>query len=172
MRIYDRPHSLSDDGSVEGAATTATSDAGQRKMNALRSFSDSSVEGDPTPHTIEAERDSAGAEATVVMPKPSSIRRARHAEILLADRAITSHGRTWVRLRWPGELGGFGGFVAMDSSFKDEGESQTALICRETSVEYPSSKGMKLLEGYDDGIGERMEGDEMEGEVSFHFVLN
>ena len=46
-------------------------------------------------------------------PAPPPVRRVRHAEVVLADMCLVAHGRTWLRLRWPGEQGGLAGFVAV-----------------------------------------------------------
>ena len=43
------------------------------------------------------------------------VRRIRHSEVVLVDQALRAYGRTWLRLRWPGEQGGFGGFVALSN---------------------------------------------------------
>jgi len=45
--------------------------------------------------------------------RPSPVRRVRHAEVVLADQCLAAYGRSWLRLRWPREHGGFGGFVAL-----------------------------------------------------------
>ena len=45
--------------------------------------------------------------------RPNPVRRLRHAEVVLVDQCLTAYGKTWLRLRWPGELGGFAGFVAV-----------------------------------------------------------
>lgn len=51
------------------------------------------------------------------------IRRIRHAETVLVDDVCISHGRYWLRLRWPGHKGGFSGYVAMQKvSEVDKGE--------------------------------------------------
>lgn len=41
------------------------------------------------------------------------VRRVRHAEVVLVDQVLVAFRRYWLRLRWPGEHGGFGGFVAL-----------------------------------------------------------
>lgn len=48
-----------------------------------------------------------------LLPAPNTVRRVRHAEVVLADQALLAYGRYWLRIRWPGEHGGFGGFVAL-----------------------------------------------------------
>jgi hypothetical protein len=128
------------------------------------------------------------------------VRRIRHSEVVLVDQALRAYGRTWLRLRWPGDQGGFGGFVALsnvdhddnDNEYsqghdgvviwvkkgEDDGEdaavshrgstnkmphpprttsasaaaTQTALLCQETNVNYPTSDSMRLLPLYDDGL--------------------
>lgn len=45
--------------------------------------------------------------------RPNPVRRLRHAEVVLVDQCLSAYGRTWLRLRWPGEFGGFAGFVAI-----------------------------------------------------------
>lgn len=42
------------------------------------------------------------------------IRRVRHAELVLVDDVCISYGRYWLRLRWPGQKGGFAGYIAMN----------------------------------------------------------
>ncbi|KAL7565639.1 hypothetical protein ACA910_018998 [Epithemia clementina (nom. ined.)] len=44
---------------------------------------------------------------------PAVIRRIRHAEVVLVDDICISHGRYWLRLRWPGHRGGFAGYIAV-----------------------------------------------------------
>ena len=38
--------------------------------------------------------------------RPNPIRRVRHAEVVLVDQTLVAYGRTWLRLRWPGDQGG------------------------------------------------------------------
>ena len=45
--------------------------------------------------------------------RPSSIRRVRHAELVLVDDVCIAYNRYWLRLRWPGHRGGFAGYIAM-----------------------------------------------------------
>jgi hypothetical protein len=73
----------------------------------------------------------------------------------------------WLRLRWPGAQGGFGGFVALDKNDVDELMRAGIEQSCNALVEYPTSKSMKLLEEYDDGLGEGEEGEA--GEVSCSF---
>jgi len=40
-------------------------------------------------------------------------RKIRHAELVLVDDVCQAHGRYWLKLRWPGQKGGFAGYVAM-----------------------------------------------------------
>ena len=42
-----------------------------------------------------------------------SIRRVRHAELVLVDDVCIAYNRCWLRLRWPGHKGGFAGYIAM-----------------------------------------------------------
>ena len=42
------------------------------------------------------------------------IRRVRHAELVLVDDVCIAYGRYWLRLRWPGQKGGFAGYIAMN----------------------------------------------------------
>lgn len=41
------------------------------------------------------------------------VRRIRHAELVLVDDVCVAYGRYWLRLRWPGQRGGFAGYIAM-----------------------------------------------------------
>ncbi|KAL7465456.1 hypothetical protein ACHAXS_005787 [Conticribra weissflogii] len=50
------------------------------------------------------------------------VRRVRHAEVVLVDQVLVAFRRHWLRLRWPGEHGGFGGFVALGEVEEDRGE--------------------------------------------------
>jgi len=49
------------------------------------------------------------------------VRRIKHSELVLVDQALRAYGRTWLRLRWPGEKGGFGGFVALGKNVEGDG---------------------------------------------------
>ena len=49
------------------------------------------------------------------------VRRIKHSELVLVDQALRAYGRTWLRLRWPGEKGGFGGFVALGNNVEGDG---------------------------------------------------
>jgi hypothetical protein len=49
------------------------------------------------------------------------VRRIKHSEVVLVDQALRAYGRTWLRLRWPGEQGGFGGFVALGNNVEGDG---------------------------------------------------
>ena len=42
-----------------------------------------------------------------------TVRRIRHAEVVLVDDVCIAFGRHWLRLRWPGRKGGFAGYVAL-----------------------------------------------------------
>mmetsp|Transcript_26133 Transcript_26133/g.55042 ORF Transcript_26133/g.55042 Transcript_26133/m.55042 type:complete len:1001 (+) Transcript_26133:31-3033(+) len=53
------------------------------------------------------------------------VRRVRHAEVVLVDQVLVAFRRYWLRLRWPGEHGGFGGFVALGKVEEDRGEGDT-----------------------------------------------
>lgn len=173
MRIFDRPHDL-DESDPADKGGEGKSKASTERFAALRSASDSSGDhgaspsaGSPIPtstaaasHKQERSKGGGGDEA-------SSIRRARHAEVLLADSLVNSHGRMWLRLRWPGAQGGFGGFVALDKNDVDELMRAGIEQASNTLVQYPTSKSMKLLEEYDDGLGEGEEGEA--GEVSCSF---
>jgi hypothetical protein len=156
MRIFDRPHDVKDN----------TSDRGEKKGRhnqpiSLRSVSDSSNEAAVVETaTIAVESHNNNENTTAEEEAFSSIRKARHAEVLLADSLIQSHGRNWLRLRWPGPHGGFGGFVALD-----EAQQKRMSGDGNKSKLYPTCKSMKLLDEYDDGLGEGEEGEG--GEVSF-----
>ena len=43
----------------------------------------------------------------------SCVRRIRHAEVVLVDDVCIAYDRHWLRLRWPGQKGGFAGYVAL-----------------------------------------------------------
>ena len=57
------------------------------------------------------------------LARPNPVRRLRHAEVVLVDQCLTAYGKTWLRLRWPGELGGFAGFVAVGGGGRIEGDA-------------------------------------------------
>ena len=50
------------------------------------------------------------------------IRRIRHGEVVLVDQCVIAHGRYWLRLKWPGEHTGHGGYVALSKLDDDEDE--------------------------------------------------
>ena len=52
--------------------------------------------------------------------RPRPVRRVRHAEVVLVDQCLVAFGRTWLRLRWPGERGGCGGYVALGLAPEEE----------------------------------------------------
>jgi hypothetical protein len=54
-----------------------------------------------------------GADMSYVRLDP--VCRIRHSEVVLVDQTLCAYGCTWLRLRWPGEQGGFGGFVALSN---------------------------------------------------------
>ena len=168
MKIFDRPHHLNDSDN-NGTDKPGVDSTPKERNLTLRTVRDSSGAmlspklsgGSPPPSSAPQP----SATSTVVADGASClcIRRARHAEVLLADSLVMSHGRTWLRLRWPGAQGGFGGFVALDKADVDELNEKgmkTGVV-----AEYPSGKAMKLLEEYDDGLGEGKEEGES-GEVS------
>eukprot|EP00804_Cyclotella_cryptica_P029711 CCRYP_015198-RA/>CCRYP_015198-RA protein AED:0.09 eAED:0.09 QI:0/0.5/0.33/1/0.5/0.33/3/832/790 len=230
MRIYDRPHDIDHPHETSANTNSNTTSALPslttriRRLRrpphpnmteaTLRSFSDSSNEGglgssdraSPPPPPPPPPNEAHSSSSSPPQEQAYAVRRARHAEVLLADDTVISHGRRWVRLRWPGELGGFGGFVAMDlvrgggengeendvgvgekekevvgdeSGVGDESErgndeeqrgpeggGEGGDVTAVNTVKFPSSKAMKLLTLYDDGLGERSgEGGEfLEGE--------
>jgi hypothetical protein len=51
--------------------------------------------------------------ATSLTGAQQSIRRVRHAEVVLVDDVCIAHDRYWLRLRWPGHKAGFAGYIAM-----------------------------------------------------------
>ena len=55
------------------------------------------------------------------------IRRIRHAEVVLADDICISHGRYWLRLRWPGHRGGFAGYIAIQDVITKQQEEPPPL---------------------------------------------
>ena len=55
--------------------------------------------------------------------KLAPVRRVRHAEVVLVDQCLIAYGRYWLRLRWPGEMGGFGGYVAL-GKVKNDGDDE------------------------------------------------
>lgn len=64
------------------------------------------------------------------------IRRVRHAEIVLVDDVCIAFGRYWLRLRWPGQRGGFAGYIAMGQVGVDENSKPkgTLMACMETII--------------------------------------
>lgn len=69
------------------------------------------------------------------------VRRVRHAEVVLVDRAVVAYGRYWLRLRWPGPQGGFGGYVALGKVPWTVGGAGTGVVGGggELAVTVPSS---------------------------------
>ena len=66
------------------------------------------------------------------------IRRIRHAEVILVDEVCSYYGRYWLRLRWPGEQGGFAGYIALGSVNSDsdrENDVTCQLIPIDTTME-------------------------------------
>ncbi len=86
------------------------------------------------------------------LTRHNPVRRLRHAEVVLVDQCLTAYGKTWLRLCWPGELGGFAGFVAVgrggriddvgDSARKSNtsplapGEGEK--VCRQETIDSPA----------------------------------
>ena len=87
--------------------------------------------------------------ATTTTMRPNPVRRIRHAEVVLVDQCLIIYGRTWLRLRWPGEQGGFGGFVALSRIEDMVGLQQSQ------SQQQPPRRRFKSDE---DGCGEDEEG--------------
>lgn len=52
------------------------------------------------------------------------IRRVRHAEVVLIDDVCIAYSRYWLRLRWPGNKGGFAGYIAMSHVSINEKEGK------------------------------------------------
>jgi hypothetical protein len=50
---------------------------------------------------------------TTTTTRLPSVRRVRHAELVLVDDVCIAYNRYWLRLRWPGLKGGFAGYIAM-----------------------------------------------------------
>lgn len=176
MRIFDRPHDLDEsDGTSDNNTNKET--VSRQPIN-RRSVSDSSneaVASDVAATETAATETVVGADNNEAT-EATSIRKARHAEVLLADSLIQSHGRSWLRLRWPGPHGGFGGFVALDRADVDELKQRAGIDAAaakkksdSSSSKYPTSKSMKLLEEYDDGLDEGEEGES--GEVSCIYIF-
>mmetsp|Transcript_21288 Transcript_21288/g.46197 ORF Transcript_21288/g.46197 Transcript_21288/m.46197 type:complete len:930 (+) Transcript_21288:77-2866(+) len=84
--------------------------------------------------------------------RPNPVRRVRHAEVVLVDQCLVAYGWMWVRLRWPGEQGGFVGFVALglvdemrnnvgllqggeggEGNNNNDGAAQEVLYCQEVN---------------------------------------
>jgi hypothetical protein len=42
-----------------------------------------------------------------------AVRRVRHAEVVIVDDICVAYDRYWLRLRWPGQKGGFAGYIAL-----------------------------------------------------------
>ena len=70
---------------------------------------------DTSTMTPRAGRDLVIASNTTEQPKDYGhpIRRVRHAEVVLVDDVCVAYDRYWLRLRWPGNKGGFAGYIAM-----------------------------------------------------------
>ena len=90
------------------------------------------------------------AAATTTTMRPNPVRRIRHAEVVLVDQCLIIYGRTWLRLRWPGEQGGFGGFVALSRIEDMVGLQQSQ------SQQQPPRRRFKSEE--EEGCGEDEEG--------------
>lgn len=70
--------------------------------------------------------------------KPRPLRRLRHGEIVLVDDVCLAWERYWLRLRWPGNRGGFAGYLPVDKSDSDEKKSDNQeegeFLCFESAV--------------------------------------
>ena len=167
MKIFDRPGHLND--SDNNTDKSGVESIPEDRNSTLRTVSDSSGDvpspklgGSPPPSSVSQP----SAPNTIAdCASCVCIRRARHAEVLLADSLVVSYGRTWLRLRWPGAQGGFGGFVALDKA--DVNELQQKGLTTDFA-DYPSSKAMKLLEEYDDGLSDGGEGESGEVGLNSH----
>ena len=163
MRIFDRPHDLDESDAADKKTIQSETKLNRKRVSDSSDDPERSVVDAPTSITDDATKLLSTKKDSHVSPEaietPTS-RRARHAEVLLADSLIHSHGRTWLRLRWPGTHGGFGGFVVLDKNAAD------SVVMGQ---EYPTSNSMKLLMDYDDGLGEGEEGEG--GEVRFILLV-
>lgn len=70
-------------------------------------------------------------------PGGKCIRKVRHAEVVLVDDVSTLGDKYWLRLRWPGQKGGFAGYIAV---YKD-GSNGEANSTGNTKKEASSSTG-------------------------------
>lgn len=64
------------------------------------------------PHPIPMEDDS---NDVVLVKDEETLRKVMHAQVVLVDDVCIAHGRYWLRLRWPGNRGGFAGYIGMGS---------------------------------------------------------
>ena len=95
------------------------------------------------------------------------VRRVRNAEIVLVDEVVEECNHYWLKLCWPGASSaeaGFAGYIDLGSvqDVTDEEhmqerrtthvESELPLFCTSTGKYFPSTKIMKLLRMYDDGL--------------------
>jgi len=75
----------------------------------------STAEENPTPPggNANSQTTTTRSEEPQVASTGVPIRRVRHAEIVLVDDVCIAFDRYWLRLRWPGNRGGFAGYIAM-----------------------------------------------------------
>lgn len=78
--------------------STKTTDSGGRDLVIATSWSAAGREGQ---------------QPEVATGQGHPIRRVRHAEVVLVDDVCVAYERYWLRLRWPGNKGGFAGYIAM-----------------------------------------------------------
>ena len=150
MKIFDRPRDLNESGDGhkgDGHKSTTSDHATSSNNNENKRFTMRSVSDSSEAHSLGGGSGGISKSTAPATDTVGSIRRARHAEVLLADSILYSHNRHWLRLRWPGHHGGLGGFVALEKCDVDE------LKKAGVTEAYPSSESMKLLEEYDDGLG-------------------
>jgi len=65
------------------------------------------------------------------------VRRIRHAEVVLVDDVCIAYDRHWLRLRWPGNKGGFAGYVALGKV------NETSVSRRTMDVLQPRASGFE-----------------------------
>jgi len=108
--------------------------------------------------------------STTTMATP--IRRIRHAEVVLVDQCVIAYGRYWLRLKWPGEQGGHGGYVAM--SKVDDVKSKTKGLAASFSGENDIDNGANnttIKNNHDEG-GENHDNDAitLKGGIAYQAV--
>lgn len=91
-------------GTTEGQSDTSNNDTQpQRQFRAGQIFSATNTYSNSVSREQQIE--------SLMFGMP--VRRIRHAEVVLVDDVCVAYDRHWLRLRWPGNKGGFAGYVAL-----------------------------------------------------------